>query len=412
MDGGVFIVAIGDELLDGRSADRNSHWLMRQLAALGAPVTGAEVVGDAQSAIVSALRRAAARHSTVLVTGGLGPTRDDRTRAALAEFAGLSLEPDPAVLATIRERFAARGKTMPPGNESQAMRPRGAVFVPNPVGTAPGILLEVGAVLFALMPGVPSEMRRMWQDEIASVVAARVSAGSSAQLRLRLARSGESAIAAQVESWLTAQPRFDVAYCVNDWGVDVLLRGEDRDELAAAAERLSQLLAPRVFGIGDASLPGLLLNALRRRGLRLAVAESCTGGLLAGAITEVPGSSDVFVGGVVAYADRIKSEWLGVDPAQLSKHGAVSEPVALALAEGARTRMGSDFALSTTGIAGPSGGTVQKPVGMVWIAVADASGAVAECLRLGDDREMNRRASVAAALDLLRLRLGSGRLDL
>lgn len=408
---GLSILAVGDELLDGRTFETNSHWLLARLAALGVQVDGIEIVGDGLEAIVEALGRAAARSATVLVTGGLGPTEDDRTREALSQFAGSPLHFEAGELEEIRRRFEARGRSMPPGNERQAMRPQGASFLHNDVGTAPGIQLEHGGVLFVLMPGVPREMHRMWESSVGGLVRGRIRQERATTLRLRLARSGESAIAAKVGSWLADHGDLEVAYCVNDWGVDVLMRGDDDQRLQKACYELEKFLAPRVFHVGDRSLPELLLDRLRGRAQTLALAESCTGGLLGATLTDVPGSSDVLVGAIVAYADQIKMGQLGVPAELLERDGAVSESVALRMAEGACERLRSDFALATTGVAGPGGGSDEKPVGTVWIAVASAAGAKAELLRLGQDRLLNRRQTVAAALDLLRMQLGGGRLD-
>ena len=396
------LLAVGDELLDGRTTETNSHWLIRRATARRWKVERVEVVGDEVDAIAAALHRWTGVVGAVVVTGGLGPTPDDRTRDALARVAGEPLEEDPAQLARIRELFEQRGRTMSPSNRRQAERCVSSEVIDNPVGTAPGLWHEIAGTAVVLLPGVPAELHRMFVERVEPRLATRLSAAVPHQVRLRTTQIAESVLADRVRAALGDDDDVDLAWCVAEHGVDLVVRDPRETRAHEVASRLRDALGDRVFEQGERDLPEVTLAALRARGETVAVAESCTGGLLGAALTSVPGSSDVFLGGVMAYADRIKSEALGVDVDLLARHGAVSEEVARAMAEGARVRFGADRALATTGIAGPGGGTEEKPVGTVWIALAAADATHARRLRLGGDRGLVRRWTVAAGLDALR----------
>jgi nicotinamide-nucleotide amidase len=289
-------------------------------------------------------------------------------------------------------------------NLRQALRPPSATSIPNANGTAPGLWVERAGCFVALMPGVPEEMRSMWTAHVRPLVVQRLGGTAGARVRLRVARVAESWLADLVREAL-APREVQVAYCVQRFGIDILLSPRTPD-LAACLATLRDALGPRIYAEGDRQLDEVVLDALRQRGQTLAVAESCTGGMLASILTERAVSSDVFRGGVVAYANDIKASALGVDPALVDTHGAVSEEVVRAMAEGVRTALGVDWGLATTGIAGPGGGTPDKPVGTVWIATAGPDGCDAHLLRLPGDREQNRRWTCVSLIDALRLRLG------
>lgn len=419
MAGRVRLVMIGDELLDGRTYESNSHWLIQRLSGEGFVVAGAEIVGDGVPEIAAALARAGEDGDAVLASGGLGPTIDDRSREALALYLDEELVEDVSVVELIRERFESRGRTMPEANIRQAQRPASAEMLPNPIGTAPGLWCARGDVAIGLVPGVPAEMRRMFDEQILPRLGGLAIERRRPELRLRVSRAGESQLAEWVEAALEAEglEGIDRAYCVQRDGLDVLLRaaGEGDDQtarLVRAADAVEQALTPRVYARGDGDLAALLLARLEASGQTLGVAESCTAGMLGSRLADTPGSSRVFVGGVIAYSDDLKESLLGVSASTLDADGAVSEATAHAMASGLRERLGCDHALSLTGIAGPGGGTAEKPVGTIWIAHADGEGVRTRLLRLPGDRQQNRQWSVAAALDLLREGTGDGRLDL
>jgi nicotinamide-nucleotide amidase len=401
-------VTIGTELLLGFTVDTNAAEIGRALAAAGVDVVRHTSVADRPDAIRAALTEALGRADVVLATGGLGPTSDDLTKQAAADVFGRRLVHDPAVLAALEERFRRIGRwPMPAANRSQADVPEGAVVLPNPRGTAPGLWLEDerGRVL-VLLPGVPHEMRGLLHEHVLPRLAGR---GGGTVVRSRALRTtgvAESAVAERLGGIADEIAPLTLAYLPGTAGVDLRvtawhLAPDDADRRLAGA---LGLIAPRLgqdrYGEDDADLAAVVLTALAGR--TLAVAESCTGGLLGGRITAVPGASHTFLGGIVAYDNTVKTDLLGVPAATIAEHGAVSEPVVLAMTDGARRRFNADAALAVTGIAGPEGGTTDKPVGTVWVAarVGDQARAVRRVLP-GDRREIRERAA-QAALDLLR----------
>lgn len=408
----VVILSVGDELLEGLVRDTNSGWLVDRLTERGWEIARVEVVGDAVLAIEDALRRGLATAPVVIVGGGLGPTSDDRTRDALAALCGEELIFDPRILASIEARFARRGRPMPESNRRQAHRPSTSTVLANPVGTAPGLWQEVDGGVVVLLPGVPSELRRLFHDEVEQRLRSVLPPNPVLHARLRTSGVGESNVAQRVDEALSAAglrdgEGFDLAFYVAAFGVDVVVRARRSEVFERVRSAIREALGARLFGEGEEDLPAVVLEGLRHRGETVAVAESCTGGLVGAALTAVPGSSDAFRGGVLAYADELKRGLLAVEPSTLERHGAVSEEVAMAMAEGVRARAGSQWGLSTTGIAGPGGGSADKPVGTVWIGVAGPDGCRSEHLRLGGTREMVRRWTVARVLDRLRRRLES-----
>jgi nicotinamide-nucleotide amidase len=345
----------------------------------------------------------------------LGPTRDDMTKKVVAELYDAPLEFDQTVWDNLLERFARLQRHPPASNRTQAEVPRGAVVLRNRWGTAPGLWLEGRPGLVIMLPGVPQEMRKLLQLEVIPRLAARAS-GSIIQSRL-LRTSGipESALAERLGEVETEIAPLTLAYLPGYEGVDLRLTAwelqpdEADRRLTAAADLIRRRAGDPFYGEGDVDLAALVLDTARAQGVRVAVAESCTGGLLGGRMTEIPGSSDVFVGGVIAYDNAVKVEALGVPPNLLSEHGAVSEPVAQAMAQGAAERFAVEAAVSVTGIAGPGGGSEQKPVGTVWIACS-VGGAVRARRSLfpGSRHEIRARAA-QAALHLLYQCLSEGR---
>lgn len=407
------VVTIGTELLLGHALDTNALDLGTTLAAAGIEITRRTSVADRPEAIRAAVADALDRSGAVLTTGGLGPTRDDLTKQVVAELFGRALVLDEGVLRHIEERFRRFGRAMTPSNRVQAEVPQGAVVLPNPRGTAPGIWLEDGDRLVIMLPGVPVEMRGLLAEQVLPRLVARAgrSAAGPRVVRSRTLRTtgmAESAVGEKVGPLEDDLAPLTVAYLPSIPGVDVRLTAwglppaEADARLAAAAERLRVELGARCYGEGTDDLAAVVLDLLRGRGESLAVAESCTGGMLGARLTAIPGSSDVFVGGVIAYADEVKAALLDVPRAVLDAHGAVSEETVRAMAEGAARRFGVECALAVTGIAGPGGGTPEKPVGTVWIAARHGAETRALKRQFLGERDEVRARSAQAALDLLR----------
>ncbi len=408
------LVTVGTELLLGFTHDTNAADIAQALAAIGATVERRATVGDDHGQIRDVVSQALARTRLVIVTGGLGPTRDDVTKRAVAELFGAPLELDEAYLRALQERFARFGRgPMPPSNRTQAEVPRGAAVLPNPRGTAPGLWLEGPPGVAILLPGVPHEMRGLLAEQVVPRISARI-AGAGGGVRVTLSRTlrtsgiGESALADLLTEAERRLPPITLAYLPQLAGVDLRLTAWSLPEpeavaaLDRAAEALRPVLGRHVYGQGDTALAAVVLDLLRARSYRLALAESCTGGLVGATITAVPGASATFLGGIVSYADGSKIRDLGVDAALLERHGAVSEEVALAMADGAAQRFGVEAAAAVTGIAGPGGGSPEKPVGTVCLAARVGERRRAVRRWLPGDRPFVRERSVHAVLDLLR----------
>jgi nicotinamide-nucleotide amidase len=408
------IVTVGDELLLGETVDSNAAWLGRELSSLGIPVVERLTVGDVDDDIRRAVRRAMERADLVLVTGGLGPTEDDRTRPAVADLLGAPLRVDPDLLAALEARFRSRGFTrLPPLNRSQAEVPEGASILANPRGTAPGLaLLTDGGVLVVLLPGVPAEVRDIARGDLRSVLA-RTFSDRLRPLHHRLIHTtgiAESELAGRLEDALPGDMGpVSLAFLPDPRGVDLRLtaRGVDEAQAREWLDRVEAALSPVVVPFRFEAETGDLVEAVSRAledaDLVMAAAESCTGGLVAKRMTDRPGSSRVFRGGIVAYANQIKIDVLGVDAATLESEGAVSEPVARQMALGACRVLDAPVGVGITGIAGPEGGSDEKPVGLVWYAVSVRGRVEARSQVFGPDREGIRERSAQAVLaDLLR----------
>jgi nicotinamide-nucleotide amidase len=409
------LLTVGDEILAGDIVDANAAFLGKQCRGFGLVVARSHTVRDRVPEIVSALRTAAASADVVLVSGGLGPTTDDRTSEAVATAADVPWVLDAPAFDRLRAKFAAFGRPMPEANEKQARFPEGADILPNPIGTAEGFAVRLGETLVFCMPGVPRELHKMMREQVMPRVAARFDATPVPRRIYRLLGRGESSVAASVEPVLDAArarspglASMFVHYRASMPEVQLIVEGTPgpdgvgatADELASLDDALAEALAPALYGIGPEPLAPRLLAALQRANLWLVTAESCTGGGTAARLAAVPGASRAFVGGIVAYDNRIKHTLLRVDEAMLAEHGAVSEPVARAMAAGAREAMGADLCVAITGIAGPTGGTREKPVGTVHIAVCDANGVDHKRLQLRGDRGTVQRAAELWALKL------------
>ena len=371
------LVTIGTELLLGFTIDTNTAELARILGSHGIRVVRRTSVHDTEHSIRDAVHDALRRTGTVITVGGLGPPKDDITKDAVAALFDAPLAFDQEVWDDILARYRRLGREPTGSNRSQAMMPRGATVLPNQWGTAPGLWLEGPPGRVVMLPGVPYEMRKLAEREVGPRLAALVSTPSPIISRvLRTAGIAESTLADRLGNVEEVIRPLTLAYLPQTAGVDLRLTSwhappeEAERRLHQAAEEIRRRAGAHCYGEGDTELAAVVLERLRRTGQSIAVAESCTGGLLAGRLTSIPGSSEVFMGGVVAYHDRVKTQALGVAEDVIVEHGAVSEAVALEMVRGARARFGVDVALSVTGIAGPEGGSEEKPVGTVWIGLA------------------------------------------
>ncbi len=406
------LLTIGDEILVGQVVDTNAAWLGELMTGLGIRVDRADTVGDDRAAIVERLREGLRTAGVVVVTGGLGPTHDDVTKSAVMELFGVGSRFDEAVFEHVRARFERRGLAMAPSNRSQAEIPEGFEALPNPVGTAPGLWRGADGThgILVVLPGVPHEMKTIAVGSLVPRLSSIEGRAAIVQRTLLTTGIGESALQERirpVDHLLTDD--VSLAYLPSIHGVRLRLtgRGPDPESATARLEALAGHVLQRagrwVYGEGEDSLEGVVGRLLLDRAATVAVAESCTGGLVTHRLTNVPGASGWVKGSVVAYHNDVKRDGLGVPESVLDAHGAVSRETAVAMATGARHAVGADFGLATTGIMGPGGGTPDKPVGTVWIAVALPDGANrAVMLRLGTDRIRNKERAATGAIDLLR----------
>jgi nicotinamide-nucleotide amidase len=405
------IVAVGSELLTPFRSDTNSLWLTEQLNAFGIEVRVKTVVGDDIHDLTSVLCQSLSRADLVITTGGLGPTADDLTREAVSEVLERPLAPDADVLTAIRARFESRGMVMPEINARQALVPAGAEVLVNTVGTAPGLWMEVDPQVCVLLPGPPRELQPMFLSQVAPRLDPRTGARRLRRRVIVITGKPESQVdeiaqpiysmlahdALPVATTILASPgRIELHLSASGSDVAAL-----DDALESGVSKLASALGRSVVSTEGRRLEQVVADLLLARGLRLAVAESCTGGLVLAGLTDIPGSSAWLMGGVVAYDNAVKIDVLGVPAALIEAHGAVSEPVASAMANGARQRLAADVGIGITGIAGPAGGTPEKPVGTVVIAL-EGPESVVRTFKFGGNRAMVRQFSVAAALDMLR----------
>ena len=413
------LVSVGTELLLGEITDTNAVYLSQRLAEIGVDVFFRHTVGDNLERITSVLELALSRCDVVIICGGLGPTQDDLTREAISEVTGRPLLVDPEAEQRLREFFHRRGTTPTTNNLKQTMYPAGGRLLENTCGTAPGILVELedparppGKVVIAV-PGPPPEMREMLQREVLPYLLRRQGEGA-AVLRtrvLRLCDIGESALVAQIDDIISGQTDPTVAPYASPGEVRLRLatKATLEEEATRKLDQMEALLRERlphnIYGVDGETMEVAVGQALLERGAMLAVAESCTGGLVSSRITDVPGCSRYFKGAVIAYSNQIKQEVLGVSEDLLTEFGAVSEQCARAMAEGVRELYGADFALATTGIAGPEGGSADKPVGLVYMAVADQAGTLCLGHNWPGTRDQFKQRVSQVALNMLRKRI-------
>jgi nicotinamide-nucleotide amidase len=406
----VVLLNTGTELLAGDVHDTHLAFIAREIFALGLRIEERRTVGDG-SAIGESLRELFPRAEIIFVTGGLGPTSDDITRDVAADLLALKLKENAELLASLKERLRVRGIKWVSSIARQAQVPEGAQILPNGNGSASGLYLKANinpkfpSPHIFLLPGPPRELQPMFRDHAMSILRSIVKVPPQFERRFyKIAAMGESVIEEKIGPKILAIPGVELGYCARPGEVDVRIIGE-RKALDQADEIVRDELGDAVFAIGDDTLEEVLVKLLTEKKQTLAIAESCTGGLLSNRITNVPGSSAVLLAGYICYANETKIDILGVDPKLIEKHGAVSEEVARAMAEGVRKRAKSTYGLATTGIAGPSGGTEEKPVGTVYVAHADRSETKVRKLFFPTDRETFKQLVAQVAFEMLRRKL-------
>ena len=401
----VKIIAIGDELLEGRTADTNSRRIQQALGSHSVQVSLIQVVPDREEDIARALDRTGTG-DLVFLTGGLGSTPDDQTRDVVARWAQVELVDDPAVKRQLQERWQKRGIKTLPGAVRQSQVPRGMTPLTNPVGSAPGLVGRLRDRTLVLLPGVPQELQGLlapvvrWLDDHGVLPEPRRT------LLWRTAQASELSLVRSCSGIQAEYPTLDWSWWLTNWGVDIRLASRSgtagKEDLAVAGKDIEKTLGRLVYSRRMDSLPQVVQRLMLDRGLTLAVAESCTAGLIGGCLTEQSGSSGFFRGGILAYSDRVKTEQLGVPADLLADTGAVSQETVTSMAVGCRKRIGTDYAVAVSGVSGPEGGSPDKPVGTTWLAVATPAAVFARKYRFPADRERNRLLTVAAAVDSVR----------
>jgi nicotinamide-nucleotide amidase len=406
------IISIGSELTSGQNLDTNSQWLSQRLAEIGIAVGWHTTIADDLEDNVAAFRIAAERAGLVVITGGLGPTQDDLTREAMARLAGVDLVLDEESLEHIQKLFAQFSRSMPERNRVQALFPRGAEPIPNARGTAPGIWQQVGSALLVAMPGVPSEMHAMYETQIKPrLLQHGLGSGVLVQRKINCFGSGESAVEQKLLDLTRRGHVPEVGITVGDATISlrILARAATLEEAQAQIGPIEQTIRERlgdlIFGVNEEDLHDVVLRLLGDKRQTLSTAEGVTAGLVAQRLGQVPGASSWFRGGLVAYDNRLKTELLGVPQRLIDEHGAVSAAVAEAMAVGCRTRFHTDLAISTVGIAGPTGASADKPIGQVYVGVAWEGNAVTQSFRWPGSRGEVQSRTAKLALNRLRLHL-------
>lgn len=404
------IIGIGSELLLGQIANTDAQFLSQQLSALGIDIYWHTVVGDNHNRIIEALRTASDRSDIIITTGGLGPTMDDLSKETLAEFLGMELKVHEPSLKRIQDYFKSIGREMTESNEKQALFPEEAIILKNDNGTAPGAIIEKYNKIYIVLPGPPSELQPMFINEVIPYLAGKTSDQIYSRV-LRIFGVGESSVEAKVKDLLQKQSNPTIAPLAG--GGEVTLRitakaasqNEAEQLILPVQKEIENRLGDSVYGYDGDTLEKVVLNSLIEKGLKLALAESCTGGLVSDMVTNIPGSSEVLLESCVTYSNEAKIKRLGVSEDTLRKYGAVSSHTAYEMAEGIRKTSGADIGAAITGIAGPGGGTDQKPVGLVYLAISNSEGTETKELRLGGNRLRIKGSTAMHLLNWLRLSL-------
>lgn len=406
------LLTIGDEILFGQINDTNSQWMSQELDQIGIRVIRKTTVGDNRKDILDAFAEAEKRADIVLITGGLGPTNDDLTKPLLAEFFNTELAMDQEALEEVTEFFKSKGREITPINEKQAELPVGSIRISNKLGTAPGMWLERNGHVFVSMPGVPHEMKKMMTDTVIPKLQGHFKTDVIYHKVIKTIGIGESWLAEEIKDWENALPEhIKLAYLPSLGQVKLRLTaiGSDIDQLKADVEdqitSLKQYAWKYIYGYDKDEIQGVVGQMLKDNGLTISFAESCTGGYISHLITSIPGSSSYYNGSVVPYQNELKASVLGISEETLIAHGAVSEQAVIEMSNNVREQFNSDIGIATSGIAGPGGGTDEKPVGTVWIAYADGTQTIAKKLQLWKDRDVNIKATAAAVMNLIRITL-------
>ncbi len=403
------IISIGDELLIGQVINTNAAWMGAEFSQAGIKIHQVTTISDDRNNILSALHEASRRVDLILITGGLGPTKDDITKVTICEFFNTHLVFNPDVYENIKKLFGSRGMQISELNRKQAEVPEACKPIENLNGTAPGMWFEKEGKIFISMPGVPYEMKAMITNTVIPELLERFNPGAIFHKTIMTQGIPESVLAQKIENWEDGLPKnIKLAYLPQPGAVRLRLTAIGKDiktleqMIADEIGKLNKIIPNDISGFDDEPLNETIGKLLREKGKTLSTAESCTGGYIAHLITAVPGSSDYFKGSIIAYANEAKESMLGVRHQSLIKYGAVSEQVVKEMAEGARIKLKTDYAIATSGISGPGGGTDEKPVGTTWIAIATPEKTMVEHFLMGDHRERNIRKTAATALNMLR----------
>ncbi|MDZ7743623.1 MAG: competence/damage-inducible protein A [Bacteroidota bacterium] len=406
------IITIGDEILIGQIVNSNAAWLGEKMNSIGIEVAQMRTIPDKRKDILEALEASSGKADIILITGGLGPTKDDITKQTLAEYFHTELKVNEKALEDIEKLFRARGLDMSELNRKQAEIPKNCLPLRNTEGTAPGMWFEENGCIYVSMPGVPYEMKSMIMDEVIPRLRSRMGTDAIYQKTVLTQGIGESWLSEKIENWEDALPaNIKLAYLPQPGIVRLRITasGDNKNELEKEVEqeigKLKEIIPGLIFGYDDDTLEQVVGEILKEKGKSLATAESCTGGYIAHLITSIAGSSEYYTGSVVSYANRIKIEELGVSPGAIEKQGAVSETVVRQMAEGIKQKFKTNYAIATSGIAGPSGGSEEKPVGTTWIAIATPEKVFARKFQFGEHRGRNIRKTAVQALNMLRKEL-------
>jgi len=403
------VITIGDEILYGQITDTNTQWISAELDKIGVKIVRKSSVGDQEQQILQILKEATTRADIIMITGGLGPTKDDITKTTLAKFFNARLVINEEALADVTTFFKSRGREMTELNRQQAALPENCTFISNKSGTAPGMWFEDEGRVIVSMPGVPFEMKWLMTNAILPKLQKHFSTPIIYHKMIRTVGIGESFLAEKIEDWENNLPdHIRLAYLPGFGGVRLRLTATGtnlmllEEQVKEQVDAVLPLIEPFVYGYDDDELEKVIGELLLQKNLSLATAESCTGGYVAHMITKVPGSSQYFRGGVIPYSNDLKTDQLGVKPETLQTYGAVSEQTVREMAEGVRERLGASLGIASTGVAGPGGGTDEKPVGTVWIACSDGVHTETRLLKLSQFREVNIQLTATHALNLLR----------